>query len=56
MGTISGELTTERVYTSPECKTHLGSSLVVIKKHEGAKRIILRAMADGFKPAEIEIK
>ena len=56
MGAASGELTTERVYTSPECKTHLGSSLVVIKKHEGAKRIILRAMADGFKPAEIEIK
>lgn len=55
MGTISGELNTERLYTSSECKTYHGRTLIALKRHKDAKEIILKASASGFKMTEVKI-
>jgi len=53
LGTISGNLTTERLYNSSVCDTEKGKTLVVIKKT--GKVATLGAHAEGFDDVSIEI-
>ncbi len=53
LGTISGNLTTDHVYSTSECKTEKGKSLVVVKKTEG--KAVLKATAQGFEDVTIEL-
>ena len=53
LGTISGNLTTDHLYPSSECKTEKGRGLVVIKKTE--KNAKLTAVAKGLEPVALEI-
>ncbi len=53
LGVISGNLTTERLYSSNICDTEKGKSLLVIKKAD--KTATLSVRSDGFDGASIEI-
>ncbi len=53
LGTISGNLTTDHLYPSNECRTEKGRSLIVVKKTE--KKANLTAKAENMAPVSLEI-
>ena len=53
LGTISGNLTTDRLYNTSACATEKGKTLIVVKKTE--KTATLTAKAEGFSVVSIEI-
>jgi beta-galactosidase len=55
LGVGSGELTTEEMYTSNVHRVYNGKALIVLKKHEGAKTVTLKASTNGLISAEITI-
>lgn len=53
LGTISGNLTTERLYNSNVCEAEKGRSLIVVERTE--KVATLTAQSNGFLPVTIEL-
>lgn len=55
LGVASGNLTTKAIYTEPNKEVYRGKSVVVLKKHKNAEKIILSATAEGVKSASIQL-
>ena len=53
LATASGNLTTDHMYTSSQCKTEKGKALVIIKKT--SQSVTLTAEAKGLKKSTVEI-